>query len=116
MFGAGMGALRNMSLGLLLAGWCFSGSPALAEKRVALVIGNSSYDKVARLGNPANDAALVAETLKGAGFDNVDLRRDLKIAPEIDIVEARPLQGLGHQRGIVGRITKPRDLVVAGVP
>lgn len=80
MFGAGMGALRNMSLGLLLAGWCFSGSPALAEKRVALVIGNSSYDKVARLGNPANDAALVAETLKAAGFDNVDLRRDLKIA------------------------------------
>jgi len=37
MFGAGMGALRNMSLGLLLAGWCFSGSPALAEKRVGLI-------------------------------------------------------------------------------
>ncbi|MBI5319877.1 MAG: caspase family protein [Bradyrhizobium sp.] len=56
------------------------GSPALAEKRVALIIGNSSYDKVARLPNPANDAALVAETLKTAGFDDVSLRRDLKIA------------------------------------
>jgi uncharacterized caspase-like protein len=78
--GLEMGAFRNIVLGLLLAGWCFSGSPALAEKRVALVIGNSSYDKVARLGNPANDAALMAETLKTAGFDNVDLRRDLKIA------------------------------------
>ena len=66
-----MGALRNIGL-WLLAVWCFSGSPALAEKRVALVIGNSSYDKVARLPNPANDAALVADTLKSAGFDSVE--------------------------------------------
>jgi uncharacterized caspase-like protein len=73
-----MGALRHIGL-WLLAVWCFSGSPALAEKRVALVIGNSSYDKVARLLNPANDAALVADTLKTAGFDSVELRRDLKI-------------------------------------
>jgi uncharacterized caspase-like protein len=48
--------------------------------RVALVIGNSGYDRVARLGNPANDSALVAETFKAAGFDSVELRRDLKIA------------------------------------
>jgi uncharacterized caspase-like protein len=74
-----MGALRNIGWWLLLAG-CFSCTPALAEKRVALVIGNSGYDKVARLGNPSNDAALMAETLKTVGFDNVDLRRDLKIA------------------------------------
>jgi uncharacterized caspase-like protein len=33
------------------------GSPALAEKRVALVIGNSNYDETANLANPANDAA-----------------------------------------------------------
>jgi uncharacterized caspase-like protein len=78
--GLEMGALRNMLLGLLLAGWCFSASPALAQKRVALVIGNSSYDKAARLGNAANDAGLVAETFKSAGFDSVELRRDLKIA------------------------------------
>jgi uncharacterized caspase-like protein len=75
-----MGAVRNTVLGLLTAAWCFSGSAALADKRVALVIGNSSYEKAARLGNPANDAGLMAETLKAAGFDNVDLRRDLKIA------------------------------------
>ena len=74
-----MGALRNIGLWLLMAG-CFACTPALAEKRVALVIGNSSYDKVARLGNPSNDATLMAETLKTVGFDNVDLRRDLKIA------------------------------------
>lgn len=53
---------------------------AFAEKRVALVIGNAGYDKVARLPNPVNDASLVAETLKTAGFDDVSLRRDLKIA------------------------------------
>jgi uncharacterized caspase-like protein len=75
-----MGALRKIVWGVVLAGCCFAGSPAFAEKRVALIIGNSSYDKVARLPNPANDAALVAETMKTAGFDTVDLRRDLKIA------------------------------------
>src|SRR5690242_16064946 len=75
-----MGALREIVWGLMVAGWCFATEPAFAEKRVALIIGNSAYDKVARLPNPANDAALVADTLKSAGFDSVDLRRDLKIA------------------------------------
>jgi uncharacterized caspase-like protein len=43
------------------------------------VIGNSNYEKVARLGNPTNDAGLMADTFKAAGFDSVDLRRDLKV-------------------------------------
>lgn len=66
---------------ILLALWIvgLGAGPAFAEKRVALVIGNSAYEKVARLGNPSSDAALVAETLKVAGFDLVDLRRDLKV-------------------------------------
>ena len=55
------------------------GQPAFAEKRVALVIGNSGYLNVARLGNPGNDASAMTETLKGAGFDVVESRRDLKI-------------------------------------
>lgn len=75
-----MGVVRNLVLSLLLASWCLSSTAALADKRVALVIGNSVYDKVSRLGNPANDAGLMAQTLKAAGFDNVELRRDLKIA------------------------------------
>jgi uncharacterized caspase-like protein len=75
-----MSALRKIVWGLMLAGWCLAGNPAFAEKRVALIIGNSSYDKVARLPNPANDAALMAETLKTAGFDDISLRRDLKIS------------------------------------
>jgi uncharacterized caspase-like protein len=53
--------------------------PALAAKRVALVIGNSTYQNVVKLTNPFNDAEAMAATLKGAGFDVVDLRRDLKV-------------------------------------
>jgi parallel beta-helix repeat protein len=44
-------------------------SPALAGKRVALVIGNSNYQNVTALTNPANDAAVMEQALKGAGFD-----------------------------------------------
>jgi hypothetical protein len=74
-----MGVAQKIVSALLLAGAWLAGSPALAEKRVALVIGNSSYDRVAKLSNPVNDASIMAETFKGAGFDSVDLRRDLKI-------------------------------------
>ena len=52
--------------------------PASAEKRVALVIGNSAYQNVTPLTNPANDASAITATLKSAGFDVVDSRRDLK--------------------------------------
>jgi len=62
----------------LTAGLIFlAGQPALADKRVALVIGNSSYRNVARLSNPANDAAAVAAMFKSAGFDSVDAKLDL---------------------------------------
>ncbi len=54
--------------------------PAFAEKRVALVIGNSNYKNAAVLPNPTNDAAAVAATLKNAGFDIVDSRLDLPAA------------------------------------
>ncbi|WP_043160148.1 caspase family protein [Bradyrhizobium sp. Ai1a-2] len=53
------------------------GQPAFAEKRVALVISNAAYQNVAPLPNPVNDGALIAATLKDAGFDVVDFRRDL---------------------------------------
>ncbi|MDB5564657.1 MAG: hypothetical protein JWP84_1223 [Tardiphaga sp.] len=57
--------------------WLFN-QPALAEKRVALVIGNSAYQNVSQLANPVNDSALMSATFKGAGFDVVELKRDLK--------------------------------------
>ncbi len=39
------------------------------EQRVALVIGNSNYQNVAQLPNPANDAKAVAQLLNAAGFE-----------------------------------------------
>jgi hypothetical protein len=51
--------------------------PAFAEKRVALIIGNSAYQNAPQLPNPVNDAALMSETFKSAGFDVVDFRHDL---------------------------------------
>ncbi len=53
--------------------------PALAGKRIALVIGNSAYRNVARLANPTNDAAVLADTFRKANFDVVDARNDLGI-------------------------------------
>ena len=41
---------------------------AQAEKRIALVIGNSGY-KDSPLTNPRNDARLMAKTLKDVGFE-----------------------------------------------
>ena len=52
---------------------------ALAGKRVALVIGNSDYQHVAKLPNPAADAAAIAELLRKAGFDHVEQRSDLGV-------------------------------------
>jgi uncharacterized caspase-like protein len=54
--------------------------PAFADKRVAMVIGNSAYQNVAPLPNPVNDGTVMASTLKDAGFDVVDFRRDLPAA------------------------------------
>jgi uncharacterized caspase-like protein len=51
--------------------------PAHAEKRVALVLGNSAYKNAPPLPNPVNDGAMIATTLKNAGFDVVDSRSDL---------------------------------------
>ena len=41
---------------------------ARADKRVALVIGNSAYKNIGPLDNPANDAKLMADTLRRLGF------------------------------------------------
>ena len=47
-----------------LLSWC---PLAHAERRIALVVGNSGYQH-ARLANPSNDAQLMADTLKRLGF------------------------------------------------
>jgi uncharacterized caspase-like protein len=60
-------------LALLVA---LSWSPAIAEpseRRFALVIGNASYKSKA-LATPVSDAALIAQTLRAAGFDVMGAR------------------------------------------
>jgi hypothetical protein len=54
--------------------------PGHAEKRVALVIGNSAYAKVPALPNPANDAKAIGALLTKAGFDVVETKTDLDLA------------------------------------
>ena len=68
-------ALLTVFLAVCMSG-LFSQS-ALADKRVALILGNSKYQNVSRLTNPANDAAMLADTLRKANFDTVMLRNDL---------------------------------------
>lgn len=53
--------------------------PSHAEKRVALVIGNSAYQNVPKLPNPVNDAAAVGLLLRRAGFEVVETRQDLTV-------------------------------------
>lgn len=69
-----MGAFRWFSWIIFIGLMCGS---AHAERRIALVMGNSAYKSVPKLSNPANDAALVGSMFKKAGFDWIDIRTDL---------------------------------------
>jgi tetratricopeptide (TPR) repeat protein len=46
-------------------------------RRIALVIGNGAYKNVHPLPNPPRDAKLIADTLRGIGFQTVTLSTDL---------------------------------------
>jgi uncharacterized caspase-like protein len=65
-------SLRNLVKLAALASTCWmSVGQALAENRIALVIGNSSYTSVTALPNPANDAKAMTNFLNSAGFQVV---------------------------------------------
>ena len=67
---------------LLLA----SAGAAWAEKRIALIIGNSAYETISALDNPKNDADLMREALEDVGFEVIvakdasfsDMRRAIR--------------------------------------
>src|SRR5262245_46451282 len=65
---------RSLALGAFcLAVLAMAQAPAaLAEKRVALVIGNAAYQNTSPLKSPKNDAADMAAALTRLGFDVVD--------------------------------------------
>jgi hypothetical protein len=63
-------------------------APAFADKRVALLIGNSRYAAVAALDNPRNDAALLKAALLKAGFDDVRVALDVRRTEMLRVLNA----------------------------
>jgi hypothetical protein len=60
--------MSRIRLPLLILVGLWSAAAMAAETRIALVIGNSTYTS-GSLPNPANDAHMIGETLKGLGFE-----------------------------------------------
>jgi uncharacterized caspase-like protein len=105
-----MSSFRTL-LAVLLTPLIFS-LPAAAEKRVALIIGNSNYAQVPALPNPVNDANDIASALKRAGFEvilgiDVDKRAfDTKVRNFADLLEnadAAIFFYAGHGLQVTGR-------------
>jgi uncharacterized caspase-like protein len=78
--------MRRWTFFVVLAVLSFTAGDACAQKRVALVIGNSAYVNAPPLANPRNDATAVGAMLRNAGFavvgthdlGNLDMRRALR--------------------------------------
>jgi hypothetical protein len=68
--------MRSRILLFVLGVGLIAVSNAFAADKVALVIGNSTYDHAAPLDNPANDASAIGQLLDAAGFE-VDIQTDL---------------------------------------
>lgn len=65
-----LGCRTAMLLGVLMLAMTVAGTmPSHAAKRVALVIGNSGYENLSTLSNPARDAARMAEIVSANGFE-----------------------------------------------
>lgn len=71
-----LGRLAALLPALALAVLLAAAQPALAEQRVALLIGNAAYTSVPELENPVNDARDVADALESLNF-RVFLGEDL---------------------------------------
>src|SRR5258707_10834530 len=72
--------MRSALLILLTVFLCLSADAAIADKRVALVIGMSRYQQVPQLANPARDADAMGLLFRQAGFDVVRNERDIGIS------------------------------------
>src|SRR5262245_19563481 len=77
--------------------------PAHAQKRVALVIGNSEYQHTRVLPNPKNDAEAVAALLRQLGFADADiaLKTDLGYRAMRDEVRAFSARAGGADVAVV---------------
>jgi peptidoglycan hydrolase-like protein with peptidoglycan-binding domain len=64
--------MRFLIAALSIAGLLVTSNAALAEKRVAFVVGNGAYKNVAPLPNPAVDARSMVAMLRNVGFEVVE--------------------------------------------
>jgi hypothetical protein len=79
--------MRYPTIILSLILMLFSADAALADKRVAFVVGNGAYKNVAQLPNPPIDAKAMAATLRNVGFEVIEgsnLTRDTMTAKLLD--------------------------------
>ncbi len=78
------GAMRLAAIlvaGAIVALIGFGPASADAPRRVALIVANGAYAHAGSLKNPVNDGALVAGSLKSAGFQIIDADPNLGIGP-----------------------------------
>ena len=64
-----MRAVRSLVVAILALVVLAAPAVALADGRVALVVGNSTYAHIGRLPNPDNDAADMSSALRRLGFE-----------------------------------------------
>src|SRR5262245_21847048 len=81
-FSAELGMIKRLfsmlaMIGAAISSMAFASDPAWADKRVALVVGNSGNQTVPQLPNPSRDASSVAKMFRDAGFDSVDVKLDV---------------------------------------
>src|SRR6516164_4370491 len=101
-----------MTIGMAMLAMAFSIDRAWAEKRIALVIGNSNYESVPRLPNPARDAVSIGQMFRDAHFEGIDvivnatnqeLKRALrKFASDVDQADVAVIYYAGHGLEISG--------------
>jgi hypothetical protein len=108
--------------------------PAFAERRVALVIGNSNYQYAPPLPNPQRDAQAMAAMFQRAGFDVVSAQTDAGVSQfkraiaqfedeagrsDIAVVYysgyGLAIQGVDYLVPVDAKITGNRDAVTAAV-
>ncbi len=125
-----LAAIGGFFLAMMLAA-----NEAHAERRVALVVGNSSYQTVPQLPNPSRDATAVAKMFRDAGFDTVDtlinvgnlefkraIRKFETIADQADIAvvyyagHGVEISGVNYLIPIDARLASDRDSEDEAIP
>ena len=83
------------------------------ERRVALLIGNSTYQNATTLANPSNDAQAVAGKLKDAGFDVISAHNDLGNLQFKRVI--RQFEDAAHEADIVVVFYAGQGIEIRGV-